>query len=88
MATLKITVLTEVRQRKKKSGDTSYVQTVINDTSNIMTCFLPSTKQQLLSKGISYIVKGGKSWITADVPCLLVDKDTKVIVRIFSCNIV
>jgi len=88
MATLKIKVLSDIRERKKKSGEISYVHTVVNDMSKIMTCFLPSTKQQLFSKGVSYIVKGANSWISADVPCVRVANNTKVIVCIFSCNIV
>jgi len=78
MTSLKIRILTDVRERNNYRSGKIYLVTAINDKSEIVTCFLPEMRKELFVNGYTYIVRGIRSWVRGNQLCIQCNEETKV----------
>jgi len=78
MTSMKIRILTDVRERNNYRSGKIYLVTAINDKSEIVTCFLPEMRKELFVNGYTYIVRGIRSWVRGNQLCIQCNEETKV----------
>jgi len=84
MTTIKMRVLTEVREKRSRNGGIYFGVTGITSDSKIAVCYVNEEHREKLTKSGHYVIHRAKTWPKAESLHVKLLNETKVIIVLLS----